>query len=136
MQRKVLVTPRPGGGDVAVAVIDFGDMVRTARVFELAIALAYACQNRPSPADALAAGRAVVAGYAAVQPLTPREAAVLPTCVAARLCQSLATSAHSAKADPANAEYNQISAAPGWVLLRQWDALDKAGELSRLADSS
>ena len=60
MQRKVLVTPRPGGGDVAVAVIDFGDMVRTARVFELAIALAYACQNRPSPADALAAGRAVV----------------------------------------------------------------------------
>ena len=83
MQRKVLVTPRPGGGDVAVAVIDFGDMVRTARVFELAIALAYACQNRPSPADALAAGRAVVAGYAAVQPLTPREAAVLPTCVAA-----------------------------------------------------
>ena len=77
---------------VAVSVLDFGDMVRTLRVFELSVALAYACQNRPTPSAALAAASAVVEGYASEQPLTPREASALPVCVAARLAQSVATS--------------------------------------------
>src|SRR6185295_9073524 len=56
----VLVAGRPDEPDRAVGLIDFGDLVFTARVAEVAIAAAYAMLPA---ADPLAAAAAVVAGY-------------------------------------------------------------------------
>ena len=49
-----------------IGILDFGDAVWTARVFDLAICLAYACQPFGADPDAtLAAARAVLAGFKA-----------------------------------------------------------------------
>ena len=99
----------------AVGVIDFGDMIRTATVFELAIGAAYAMLDKPDP---LAAAAHVTAGYHAVYPLTEDELAVLYPLMLARLCVSVTNSAYQRAVDPENA-YLQISDAPAWALLEQ-----------------
>ncbi|HEV2456798.1 MAG TPA: phosphotransferase, partial [Ktedonobacterales bacterium] len=57
-----------------VAVIDFGDLMRTATVCDVAIACAYAMMGNPDP---LAAAAHVVAGYHTALPLEEAELAVL-----------------------------------------------------------
>jgi Ser/Thr protein kinase RdoA (MazF antagonist) len=116
-----------------LTVLDFGDLVFSARVYDLAIALAYVCQNKPSGAAALDAACAVVRGYseyAASQPRTARgrrpsraELRVLHTCVCARLAQSVLNCAHAIAEEPANAAYLAVNSAPGWALMRQWAEL-------------
>ena len=160
-----------------VAVLDLGDMVWSKRVFDLAIAIAYAAQRRPSAEDALSAALAVGKGFANAQRVLAAEAATggfkgggggrlcaaealaVPLCVAARLCQSVLTSAttlatiraqaaaaaavvllegKSSTKDEAQAEaqeaYVLVSAAPGWALLQQWDELHDAGRLKALTN--
>jgi Ser/Thr protein kinase RdoA (MazF antagonist) len=119
-----------------LTVLDFGDLVFSARVYDLAIALAYVCQNKPSGAAALDAACAVVRGYseyAASQPRTARsrrlnraELRVLHTCVCARLAQSVLNCAHAIAEEPANAAYLAVNSAPGWALMRQWAELPAA----------
>ena len=99
----------------AVGVIDFGDMVRTATVCELAIGAAYAMLDMPDP---LAAAAHVTAGYHAVYPLTEDELAALYPLMLARLCVSVTNSAYQREVDPENA-YLQISDAPAWTLLER-----------------
>jgi ethanolamine-phosphate phospho-lyase len=97
-------------------IIDFGDMSYTATVFELAVALAYACMNQHAP---LEAAQDVIQGYHAHLPLTKQELALLYYLVAARLCTSVCLSAHSRHLYPDN-EYITVSEAPAWALLQQW----------------
>ncbi|MGI3899137.1 MAG: phosphotransferase [Janthinobacterium lividum] len=66
-------------------IIDFGDMVEAARVFDLAIAAAYHLSGEDWR-DRLAA---VVRGYGALRPLTDDEVAVLPVLIRARLATSI-----------------------------------------------
>jgi 4-aminobutyrate aminotransferase-like enzyme/Ser/Thr protein kinase RdoA (MazF antagonist) len=94
-------------------VIDFGDMLRTATVAELAIACAYAMLGKTDP---LAAAAHVAAGYHAALPLTDDELAALYPLILARLCVSVVNSAYQRAVDPANA-YLQVSDAPAWALL-------------------
>lgn len=105
-----------------VSVLDFGDMCLSKRVYNLAIALAYVCQNQTDADAAVDAAAQVVAGYCATLPeLSTDEVCALAVLVAARLVQSVGTSAHSVKEEPENAEYILVNAVPGWKLLRQWD---------------
>src|SRR5690242_10167288 len=96
-------------------VIDFGDMLRTATVAELAVACAYAMMGKAEP---LAAAAHVVAGYHAALPLTDDELAALYPLTLARLCVSVVNSAYQRAVDPANA-YAQVSDAPAWALLER-----------------
>jgi 4-aminobutyrate aminotransferase-like enzyme/Ser/Thr protein kinase RdoA (MazF antagonist) len=75
------------------AVLDFGDALSTARVGELAVAVAYAM---PRKADPLAAAAAVVRGYVTEQPLDDAELAALVPFAAARLCVNAVTWARRA----------------------------------------
>lgn len=97
----------------ATAVLDFGDLVWTARACELAIAMAYPMM---SAADPLAAGARVLAGYHGELPLDRSEIRALPYLIEARLCVSVTMSAHRLSVDPANA-YLAVSEAPAWSLL-------------------
>ncbi|MEK6235934.1 MAG: phosphotransferase, partial [Planctomycetales bacterium] len=63
----VLVEQRPTIDRKAVALLDFGDMVESHLVNELAICLGYAMLDKPDP---LVAAARVVQGYHAVFPLT------------------------------------------------------------------
>jgi len=93
--------------------IDFGDMVRTLTISELAIAIAYVMLDKPDP---LAAAAQVVGGYHESLPLTEPELAVLFDLALLRLCVSVALSAHRKTTEPEN-EYLTISEQPAWEAL-------------------
>lgn len=64
-------------------ILDFGDVVRTARVADLGVALAYLPMGSSPSENALP----FLDGFESVVPLLPEERAVLPHLVAARLVQ-------------------------------------------------
>lgn len=99
--------------------IDFGDMVYSYRVFDLAVAMAYALFRQK---DVAAAAHAVVSGYEQRLPLQPAEKDYLYHLITARLVQSLLLSAASYKARPDN-EYLLVSAQPAWELLQSLHGL-------------
>lgn len=86
-------------------IIDFGDMVVSQTVNEVAIAMAYACLDTDDP---LAAAAAVLAGYHDVVPLTEVELSVLFPLMAMRLCVSVCLAARQ-MADRPDVDYLAIS---------------------------
>jgi len=86
-------------------VLDFGDMTRTPRVADLAVAASYARGRVGSAAEPWAAARAYVAGYEAEQPLTAEEHALLPELVVLRVAQRAILNSGVAAANPAAAQY-------------------------------
>jgi 4-aminobutyrate aminotransferase-like enzyme/aminoglycoside phosphotransferase (APT) family kinase protein len=108
--------------------IDFGDMVHSHVVNDLAITAAYALMNQPDPLETL---KTVVAGYYQVRPLSDIELEVLFSLVALRLCVSVCNSAEAIAAAPDN-EYLSVSAQPAWDLLRQLRLLNPYAVLCQL----
>src|SRR5690606_15870062 len=102
-----------------VGLIDFGDLVHSYTVAEVAVAAAYAMLGKPDP---LPAAAAVVAGYHGAFPLHEAEVDVLFALVAMRLCTSVVLSACRAKEAPGDA-YLTISEAPAWALLERLAAV-------------
>jgi len=96
--------------------IDFGDMVHTATINELAIALAYAMMKQDDP---LAVAYELIKGYHSVFPLKEEELDILYYLSASRLCTTIVMAAKNASNDPNN-EYFQISAQPAWDVLHKW----------------
>ena len=88
--------------------VDFGDMVFSYTVADLAIAVAYAVLDKPDP---LATATQIVAGYHAEHPLTEAEFAALFGLVKLRLCVSVCMAAHQQQQRP-NDEYLTISQQP------------------------
>lgn len=70
---------------VVTGIIDFGDMVYSHAVNDVAIAAAYVALGAPDP---LGAAASVVAGYHEVDPLLPEELEVLWSLLCMRLCTS------------------------------------------------
>jgi 4-aminobutyrate aminotransferase-like enzyme/Ser/Thr protein kinase RdoA (MazF antagonist) len=93
--------------------IDLGDLVHSATIYELAIAAAYALLHK---ADPLAAACKVTAGYHEILPLTETEISLLFTLIRLRLCQSVAMSAYQQTLEPDN-DYLVISQQPAWEAL-------------------
>ena len=112
-----------GEGDAwtrrVVGAIDFGDMLRTTTVSDLAVGAAYAMLGKPAP---LAAAAHVAAGYHGAFPLTESELEVLFSLIGMRLSVSVTNSAYQRAAAPAN-EYLTISEAPAWELLERLAAI-------------
>jgi 4-aminobutyrate aminotransferase-like enzyme/Ser/Thr protein kinase RdoA (MazF antagonist) len=101
--------------DRVIAILDLGDMVHTATVCDLAIAMAYAMLDKPGP---LAAADHVTAGYEAVRLLARAERNALPALVKTRLAMSVCYCAWQSSQHPEN-EYLKISNRPAWALLEQ-----------------
>src|SRR5207253_966431 len=80
-----------------VGLIDFGDMVHSFTVADLAIAIAYAILDRPDP---LPAAAAIVRGYHTVRPLVEVEIDALFALVLLRLCASVAVAADQRRPRP------------------------------------
>jgi Ser/Thr protein kinase RdoA (MazF antagonist) len=93
--------------------LDFGDLVWTARACEPAIAMTYAMLTA---ADPLEAGALVLAGYHEALGLSRTEIHLLPHLIEARLSVSVTMSAYRRGQDPAN-EYLSLSEAPAWRLI-------------------
>ncbi|WP_143306068.1 aminotransferase class III-fold pyridoxal phosphate-dependent enzyme [Chitinophaga vietnamensis] len=100
-------------GQQIAGLIDFGDMVHTALINNLAIACTYLMLDA---ADPLEAATAAVAGYHASYALTPQETDLLYYLIAARLCISVSTSAKHA-ANNSNNDFHFITEKAAWKLL-------------------
>src|SRR5438094_302202 len=97
------------------AILDYGDVVHTATVCELAVALAYVMLDKPDPIGAAAQ---VVAAYHETYPLTEPEIDALYTLAVTRLCCSVCYAAKQTRDVPDN-EYLNISNRPAWTLLER-----------------
>jgi 4-aminobutyrate aminotransferase-like enzyme/Ser/Thr protein kinase RdoA (MazF antagonist) len=91
-----------------VGVIDFGDMVHSCTVANLAVAAAYVVLDKPAP---LAAAAQVIAGYHAAFPLTEDELAALFGLICLRLALSACHAADQQQQRPGD-EYLAISQVP------------------------
>ncbi len=111
--------------------VDFGDMVFSHTVNDLAIAMAYASLGQADPLGA--AGR-VAAGYHAVHPLTDDELAALFGLMAMRLCLSVSVAAAQQAEDP-DRDYLGISQAPIRDTLPQLAAIHPRLAHYRLRDA-
>jgi Ser/Thr protein kinase RdoA (MazF antagonist) len=108
------------GGRV-VGLLDFGDMVYSAVVCDLAIALAYALLDQPDP---LEASIPIIRAYHAKFALTEREIEALYPLMTARLCMSLCYAAYNAQVKRGDA-YQLVTAGPAWMLLQHLVAIPK-----------
>lgn len=96
-------------------VFDFGDVIESHTIHELAIAAAYGAQQYVEP---LVAINHIVSGFHKIYPLTSDEIQVLFPLIAIRICVSVTFSAINRVENPENT-YIQISEKPGWDLLEK-----------------
>ncbi|NRA70407.1 MAG: aminotransferase class III-fold pyridoxal phosphate-dependent enzyme [Gammaproteobacteria bacterium] len=93
--------------------IDFGDMVHSHIINNLAIACAYAIMNRQQPITVM---KHIIASYHGVKPLTSTEMSVIYSLVTLRLCTTVCNSALAIAQQPDN-QYLSVSVQPAWQLL-------------------
>lgn len=106
-------------------VIDFGDVVWSSRVNDLAIAMAYAMVSSYGKRSPITAAAAVLCGYHRISPIPENELALLRMLTASRLAISTTLGAYSQREDPHN-EYLLLHAEPGWRALRMlWSTTPK-----------
>jgi len=119
----------PAQPDLVTGILDFGDMVRTPLICDLAVAASY----RIDPADPLCTLADFAAAWHATDPLTPDERALLFDLTTARMVTTVAITAFRAARYPENAPYilrNLPSARAG---LTAFAALDRATVAATLA---
>ena len=102
-------------GQEVLGLIDFGDLLNSFTISELAIACAYAILDKPDPIEAACH---LLAGYHQAYPLTELEIELLLPFICMRLCTSLALSAHQQENEPDN-QYLGISQRPAWAMLKR-----------------
>ena len=113
----ILVSNTDEGAGVITGIIDFGDMVRTPRICDLAIAAAYVVLGHNNPERALAA---LVSGYHSANPLSTQEIDLLYPLMRMRLAVSVVNSTIMAAQNPDD-PYITISQAPAWDVLETFD---------------
>ena len=124
-----LLLDRDADGDWRMTgLLDFGDMLRTYTVNELAVACAYAILGRDDP---LAVAASITAGYHRARPLSDTEVKALFPLICLRLCVSVTRSAMAAKEDPHN-EHRRISERAAWEMLARLEAIDWRAAENRL----
>ncbi len=122
-----LLTDR--GATEITGILDFGDMVRTPRICDLAVAASY----QVDAADPLVTLCEVIAGWHSVLPLLPGEEALILDLVAMRMVTTVVLSNWRAARQPENAAYflrNLPSSRAGFEALA---GLDRAAARSGLA---
>ena len=115
----VLVSGKGCDPREVATVIDFGDMLESITVAEVAVAAAYALLAKCDP---LGTAAQVVAGYHSVFPLTETEIALLFPLMCARLSASVINSAYRRPLEPDD-PYVTVSEQPAWAALEQLAAV-------------
>lgn len=108
----VLVTSDPGHRKIA-GLIDFGDLMYSVRIAEIATAAAYVMMDAGDPVGMACS---LVAGYHGTNPILEEELDVLEGLILARLCISVSVCAEQKLKEPEN-DYIRVSERPAWDLL-------------------
>ncbi len=126
----VLINHDPLTNSATIGIIDFGDMLFSKTIFDLAICAAYVVLGKENPLDSAAA---VVAGYHQASPLVEEELAVLFPLICMRLCQSVCIAVEQQAMAPEN-EYLGITEKPAWAALEKLALIEPADVHMRLSD--
>jgi len=112
--------------------IDFGDIVHSHIINELAITCAYALMGEKNEKhDLLSVLKTIVSGYHQVRPLKDAELEVLFSLISLRLCTSVCNAALAISQQPENT-YLLVSVKPAWQLLEQLKTLNPYAVLCQL----
>ena len=109
--------------------IDFGDLVKSPLIIDLAIAAAY---QLGADDDPLASALPMIAGYHAVRPLQETEMKLLTDLIKTRLVTSLLIGSYRSSLFPENSEYLLISHDPAKRALIGLDGLDSEAAFDRI----
>ena len=104
----------PHARNFVTGILDFGDVVRSHRCADLAIAMSYATATSPTNGEPWALASALATGYRDVVSLTADEVALLPHLVLGRLAQRLLLASWLASARPENSEYTARNLDATW----------------------
>ncbi|MGY5877137.1 MAG: aminotransferase class III-fold pyridoxal phosphate-dependent enzyme, partial [Candidatus Thorarchaeota archaeon] len=96
------------------SLLDFGDMIHSCTVFELAIAIAYAILKK---ADPITAASHIIRGYHSIFPLTELEIELLFAMICTRLATSVSVSSYQQKIEP-DSDYIRITEDDAWATLK------------------
>jgi 4-aminobutyrate aminotransferase-like enzyme/Ser/Thr protein kinase RdoA (MazF antagonist) len=127
----ILLVPESEGGWKIAGLLDFGDMLKTHTVNELAIACAYAIFRLKDP---LAVTARIAKGYHRARPLSELEIQVLFPLMCMRLAVSVTMSAIAAEEDPDN-EHRQISDHLAWEMLERLELIDWPDAENRIREA-
>lgn len=111
--------------EFVTGVLDFGDVVHSSVVGDLAVAMAYAVpashhlESVTQPSTPWSTPYDIATGFAEVRPLRDDEQALLPKLVKARLAQRLILNSWLAGTDPSNAHYTGRTITTAAQALRQ-----------------
>jgi len=106
----------PATPETVIGVIDFADVIRSARVIDPAVAVAYQCFGQQDPVLVAAD---FIGAYHQVTALSSAEIELVPDLVTARLVQSLAIGAWPAQLHPDNRDYILSDAEPSWRAIQR-----------------
>ncbi|MBC8504942.1 MAG: aminotransferase class III-fold pyridoxal phosphate-dependent enzyme [Anaerolineales bacterium] len=106
-----------------VGIIDFGDMVHTLLIIDLATTIASMLRGHTDPVDA---ATEIVAGYHEIMPLEAEELRILYDLIAARLVMLNVIALWRVTIHPDNQEYITGGVEQTWQTLEAWRALDPA----------
>jgi len=98
------------------ALIDFGDMVYSYILNEIAVTSTYLAMDEDQPIELIAG---FLKGYHSTSAIKEKEVDLLYYFIAARLCTSVLQSARAQKDQPDNS-YAQVSNTGAWALLYKW----------------
>ena len=110
----LLVSPQ--NPDEVTGILDFGDMVKTPLVTDLAIAAGY---HAATGDDVMQSLGDFIAAYHELLPLEVREIGILPELIMARFATTLVITSWRAKRYPENSVYILRNAPTAWAGLRQ-----------------
>jgi 4-aminobutyrate aminotransferase-like enzyme len=116
----LLLEPHPQGGWQVAGLVDYGDMLYSHTVNDLAITCAYAIFGLDDPLSAI---EHLCTGYHQARPLSEGEIQVLFPLILLRLCVSVTNSAKAAQVDPNN-KHRLISDQPAWKMLKILEHID------------
>ena len=119
----------PDRPDAVAGIIDFGDVVRSARVFEVAVAAAHQAFGESDP---VAAAADVVGGYVELQPLTGDEADALPVLILTRLAVRMGVIASRRHTHPGSTHFDSSIEESVWRTMEIFADSDLAALTARL----
>ncbi len=118
----ILIEHDEQAGLALIGLIDFGDIVYSTTINDLAICGAYMMLGKQNP---IAAAVELVAGYHQSNPIDEAELSVLFPLMCMRLCQSVCIAAEQKALQPDN-EYLGITEKPAWAAIERLAAVDAA----------
>ena len=113
-------------------IIDFGDIVYSPLIAELAIGITYALLGKSNPIEWACH---IIEGYHETLPLDRKEIELLYYLIAAHLCTSVTQSAYNKTLNP-KSDYINVSEKPAWEMLEKWVSINPVQATDRFTRST